>query len=1027
MKIKKTLLSKRVKAHYLLFTLFALLCSLNIQAQKIVVQGVVSDETGPMPGVTVLVQGTSNGTTTNFDGQYSINANIGDVLLFSFLGMENQALKVKGAQMNVVMTSNIEGLEEVVVIGYGTVKKKELTGAVTQVKAEDLEKVISADLGDVLQGQAAGVNVIASSDPGGQSEILIRGITTLGDNTPLYVVDGIIQEGDPRIAPSDIETIDILKDAASTAIYGSRGATGVILISTKQGKEGSLQVRTNASYAIQHRNAANPLMNSLEQSYFNIVTQRNVVGAFDDEVVLRMATSPYSFQNETDLNDIVFRNNVPTQNYNTNISGGTKDITYNVSVGLFDQEGLMVNSGFQRFNTRANTVYKKNKLRIQTSTGITIEKRDIPQNSLIVQAIKYFPTQNGIDLDSNDDIETLGGDDSNRLGWVLNSLKTTDNSKTVRTNASVKIDYDIFKDLRVSANGGITTTNSIRKRFVPYQLVTNLQNGTTSNPSDSYVRSTTDARTSYSLDVGATYQKQIEDHKITVAAFLTSEQYEYEGFYAERAGVLDPDIQVLNAATLEMDVGSSNGYTDKLIGTIGRLQYDYKGKYLLSTSVRRDGSSKFAPGNKWGVFPSAAVAWNVSDENFWNGLKGTINNFKLRASQGSVGNQRIQSYQFSAGIEQNIDYVKTNANGEETLALGATQERFANELLKWETTTQTNIGVDLGLFKNKLTISAEYYNTDKKDMLFPVILSPSAGGGQNANVVLNVGNMTNKGAEVSVGYRGRSGKVNWRMNGTFSTNKNEITNINGQSDFLFTNDWGLISGARDQSQVTALALGHEAGAFFLLTTNGIIDSEEKLLEYQTLVPSARMGDVIYNDTNGDDVIDNNDRVYSGSGLPEFEIGYNFNANYKGFDFAMNWYGAFGQEIMNGGKATAYAYGRHKDLIYQWSPQNTETTIPAFRGDIKKHPNFLGYSDLWLEDGSYIRLKSVTLGYSIPKKALDKIGLTRLRLYVSAQNPLTITDYEGYNPEVGGGITARGLDKGVGPASSQWLLGLNLNF
>ena len=312
-------------------------------------------------------------------------------------------------------------------------------------------------------------------------------------------------------------------------------------------------------------------------------------------------------------------------------------------------------------------------------------------------------------------------------------------------------------------------------------------------------------------------------------------------------------------------------------------------------------------------------------------------------------------------------------------------------------------------------------------MLFPVILSPSAGGGQNANVVLNVGNMTNKGAEVSVGYRGRSGKVNWRMNGTFSTNKNEITNINGQSDFLFTNDWGLISGARDQSQVTALALGHEAGAFFLLTTNGIIDSEEKLLEYQTLVPSARMGDVIYNDTNGDDVIDNNDRVYSGSGLPEFEIGYNFNANYKGFDFAMNWYGAFGQEIMNGGKATAYAYGRHKDLIYQWSPQNTETTIPAFRGHIKKHPNFLGYSDLWLEDGSYIRLKSVTLGYSIPKKSLDKIGLTRLRLYVSAQNPLTITDYEGYNPEVGGGITARGLDKGVGPASSQWLLGLNLNF
>ncbi|WP_111706181.1 SusC/RagA family TonB-linked outer membrane protein [Lutibacter citreus] len=1027
MKIKKSLLFRRVKANYLLFTLFALLCSFNIQAQKITVKGVVSDSSGPMPGVTVLVQGTSNGTTTNFDGEYTINAKIGEVLQFSFLGMISQSLKIKSETLNVILTSDISALEEVVVIGYGTVKKKELTGAVTQVKAEDLEKIISADLGDVLQGQAAGVNVISSSDPGGASEILIRGITTLGDNTPLYVVDGIIQESDPRIAPSDIQTIDILKDAASTAIYGSRGATGVILITTKQGKEGSLQIRTNASFAIQHRNAANPLMNSLEQSYFNIVTQRNVVGAYDDDVVLRMANSKYSFQNETDLNDIVFRNDVPTQNYNTNISGGTKDITYNVSMGLFDQEGLMVNSGFQRFSTRANTVYKKNKLRIQTSTGITIEKRDIPQNSLIVQSIKYFPTQNTIDLDDSGDLETLGGDDSNRLGWVLNSLKTTDNSKTVRTNTSVKIDYELIEGLRLSANGGITTMNSTRKRFVPYQLITNLQNGTTSNPSDSSIRMTSDDRTSYSLDVGATYQKEIGDHKITAAAYITSEQYEYEGYYAERAGVIDPDIQVLNAGTLEMDVGSSTGYTDKLIGTIGRLQYDYKGKYLLSSSIRRDGSSKFAPGNKWGVFPSVAVAWNVSDENFWSSLKSTVNNFKVRASQGSVGNQRIQSYQFSAGIEQNVDYVLTNANGEEILGGGATQTSFANELLKWETTTQTNIGVDLGLFKNKLTISAEYYTTDKEDMLFPVILSPSAGGGSNAQVVLNIGNMTNKGAEISVGYRGKAGKVNYRMNGTFSTNKNEITNINGQSDFLFTNDYGLISGAKDQSQVTALALGHEAGAFYLLTTNGIIDTEAKLLDYQKLVPSARMGDVIFNNTNGDDKIDNNDRVYSGSGLPDFEIGYNFNANYKGFDFAMNWYGAFGQEIMNGAKATAYAYGRHKDLIYQWSPQNTETTIPAYRGDLKKHPNFIGYSDLWLEDGSYVRLKSVTVGYSLSKKALEKLGFSKLRFYVSAQNPFTITDYSGYNPEVGGGITARGLDKGVGPASSQYLLGLNFNF
>jgi hypothetical protein len=319
------------------------------------------------------------------------------------------------------------------------------------------------------------------------------------------------------------------------------------------------------------------------------------------------------------------------------------------------------------------------------------------------------------------------------------------------------------------------------------------------------------------------------------------------------------------------------------------------------------------------------------------------------------------------------------------------------------------------------------YTGSNEDMLFPIFVPPSAGGGNNAQVILNVGNMTNKGIELVAGYSGKIGRVNFRMNGTFTTNKNEITSINGDTDFLLTNDSGLVGRAPDQSRVTALAVGREAGSFYLWRTNGIIDTEEKLAEYQMIDNNARMGDTRFVDQDLNGILDDKDRVYSGSGLPTYEIGYTFNANYKSFDFSMNWYAALGQEVMNGFDAWAYGFGRHKDQIYQWSDVNPVTPIPAYRNDIRRHPNFLGYSDLWLEDGSYIRLRQISLGYSIPRKTAEKWGFSRLRLYTRVQNPLTITKYSGYNPEVGGGISARGLDKDTGPISIQYTLGININF
>lgn len=1029
MKILKLLLKKKKNKSFLL--LFFLMIGFTAFAQTITVKGTVTDaqDNSPIPGVSVVVQGTTNGVSTDFDGVYTIKAKIGDVLVFSYLGMKEQSLKVKNATLNVSLTADVETLEEIIVIGYGSVKKKEITGALVQVNAEDLENVVSADLGGALQGQAAGVNIIASSEPGGDSEILIRGITSLsGSNDPLYVVDGIVQDGDPRIPPSDIESLNILKDAASTAIYGVRGASGVILITTKQGKPGTLRVRLNASYGVQRRNAAVPLMNSVEQTYFDIVTSRNVNGSFDEDVNLQILQNSQQFQNETDLNKLIFDDNQPIQNHNVNISGGSEDITYNVTLGFFEQKGLQINSDYNRFNVRANTVYEKNKLRIQSSVALMTDERAIPQNFLLSQAVVYRPTQPGIDLNGFDEL-SQGGDDVNRLGWVIESLRTTNIQKRNRSNVNFNVNYELIKGLQLTGNFGLTKDDLIGKITRPYQEITNSQGLLQSQPANSYLDMRTRFTTNLVGEFGATYNKTIlEDHNFTFTAFATLTDNHSEAFTARRRGLTNPDATTLDLATGEQSVTSGFDYEYKSLGLIGRLQYNYKDKYILSSSIRKDRTTSFASNINTGLFPSTSFAWNAHEESFWSPLKRTINNFRARASFGKSGNDRVGSYAYLPGIVQNLNYYGNDSTtGNETLNLGAIQTVFRNELLSWETTTESNFGVDLAMFKNKLTISADYYNRSNEDMLFPVFLPPSAGGGNNATVILNVGNMTNKGAELAVGYRGRTGKLGWRMNGTLSTNQNRITKISGDTNFLLTDDFGLVSRASQQSRVTALSVGREVAAFYLWRTDGILDTEEKLAEYQKIDNNARMGDTKFIDQNGDNVLDDNDRVYSGSGLPDFEIGYTFNANYKNWDFSMNWYAAIGQEIMNGFDAWAYGFGRHKDLIYQWSEANGDSTIPAYRNDVRRHNNYLGYSDLWLEDGSYLRLKQVSLGYSIPKKKVEKWGFNRMRFYVRSQNPLTFTKYSGYNPEVGGRITGKGLDKNTGPISIQWIFGMNLNF
>jgi TonB-linked SusC/RagA family outer membrane protein len=1012
---------------------FYMISNIAIQAQNITVSGTVTENEISIPGVTVLIEGTLTGTITDENGNYSLNASMGDVLKFSFMGMITEFRTVNSTEINVEMESDIRTFDEVVVIGYGSVRRKEVTGAVAQVKADELENYVVSDLGTALQGLVAGVNVTASSGaPGASSNIQIRGISSIaGSNTPLFVVDGIPQEGDPRLSVNEIESIDILKDAASSAIYGTRGSAGVILITTKKGEKGQMQVNASGTYGVRRITSSIPLMTTDEQIYADIVYNRNVNNNHDEEIITALVLNPYYFQNETNLSDLVYINNAPTQDYNINISGGADNITYNVVGGYYKEDGIIRNSGFNRFNTRANTTYKKDKWSIDAGVGFGLEELSRESGGIISQTVRYFPYQPTFDPDSDDPVFSPGTgftQEATALNWVMRSLKNEDNARHDVFNGNLNLTYELIDGFELSTRVGTNVRNETRTIFQPLFENYSASGQLLNNPNESSIEEHSQRRQSYSWDSRISYSREFGGHQIRALAAYSIENYMLKAFYGGRYMIADNNIRVLNGATMNPYIHSGNDYTNKLIGMLGRVQYNFKSRYIFSASVRRDGSSRFAEENRWGIFPSVSAAWNVSEETFWSGISKFANGFRLRGSYGSTGNQNFPSYSYSATITPGISYA-FGRSGSDVLLNGAAQSAYANALVKWETTIQTNAGFDLAFFENKLTFTADYYLTQKEDMLFPVQLPRSAGVGSagNSRLTLNVGNMTNQGIELAMQYRDNIGQVGYSVGGTFTRNRNEITQMAGATDFIFTSAFGLIN-VDPNSQVTVLAEGYEAGAFFLYETNGVVDSAEKLEEYRKIRPNAQMGDLIYLDTNDDSQITDADRVYSGSGLPDFESGLNMSFTYKGIDLSMIWYGSFGHQIMNGSKASAYSFNRHKDMLYAWSNANQTSTIPSYRGNSTQHPNFAGTTDFWLEDGTFIRLKDITLGYTLPSSINQRLGMGSVRIYVTAQNPLTLTQYSGFDPEVGGdGVASRGIDRGNYPVTDSYMLGLRLNF
>ncbi|WP_109832020.1 SusC/RagA family TonB-linked outer membrane protein [Reichenbachiella versicolor] len=1006
-----------------------------------------SEDNSDLPGVTITIPGTTTGTITDIDGNYSIKIPEGATQLsFSFIGYATQVKEI-GAQavVDVVLEVETEMLEEIVMIGYGEQTKKEVTGAVASVGKEELLRSATPDVSTALQGQIAGVNVQASSGaPGSTANILIRGVTSVfGQNAPLWVVDGVpYDRGDePRLSPNEIESIDVLKDAASAAIYGSRGAAGVILVTTKQGEPGSLKVNIDSYVGIQNIQSRTDLLQADEQLYVDFQQQFNLKGpsATYETEWMNLENNAANLTQNTQLAEDVISDNALMQNHSVNVSGGTDQVRFNLSGAYFTQDGTILKSKYERFNSRANMTYKDKKWMIRTNlmTIISDQKR-VPFNSLET-AIRYNPLRESIDVQNPIIPEgfLVEGDISdgqlNNLNNVLYRFSQRDTERRNQFNGNIDARYTIMPGWTVTTRLAGTFDDGLRKLINPSFIVFNDDGELQAQQSRSRVRNTHNRNTKTVWETNTQYTKKFnKKHKLTALVNFSTEKYTRENFWGEKFDLVSNEVTALDGALIDPRVQSNNNRTSTIVGMLGRVQYDYKSKYLLSVSMRRDQSSRFSPDNNVGYFPSASLGWNVSDEPFWDPIAGVVNTFKLRASYGTVGNQGINDYAYQPVIVLGKDY-PIGLDDNARLGFGGVQESYVDEDIKWEVTVQRNLGLDMYMLNNQIQVNADVFYTDKTDMLMPVQLplSAGAGTGNTGRVIRNVGNMVNKGVELAASYR-KKGDFTYNIGVNLSIIRNEVTKISGLADRQYLAGSTVINGA-GEDVVSALQVGREAGSFYLLETDGLIDSEVELEQYQKLDEGARMGDLKFVDRNGDGIIDDDDRYYAGSWMPDYTLGLNFGCNWKGIDFSMDWYASVGSELINGNRAFAIKEKRHGDLLYQWSPSNPDTEVPVFYS--KDHPNARSFSDYWIEDGSYIRLRTISLGYTLPKRWVESIKLTRIRVYASGQNVLTLTEYSGFDPEVAGydstagrsSFASRGIDKGTYPLSAVYRGGIQIQF
>lgn len=985
----------------------------GVQEQQIT--GLITDEDGtPLPGASIIEKGTTNGTQSDFDGNYSITvADANSTLVISYIGFKTVEIPVNGqATISTALAVAAAGLDEVVVTAYGTQSTRKVTGAISVVDTDDIIKVAQSNSTALLQGRSPGVRVETNGGaPGAGVNVVIRGTGTFGNDQPLYVVDGNILGTISYLNPNDIQTISVLKDAAAAAIYGSRAANGVVLITTKKGTAGGIQINVETKTGFQAPTNTLDFLNARQYADYHNQARDN-----DGDPRAVPNDTGFDPSIDTDWQDLTINNSV-FQDYSFNASGGNENGTFYISGQYLDQEGIVVDSGFKRYNFTANSSLTKGRFKLSENLSISSQESNL--NTFFGRERGEIPTI-GV-FDENNEGGFAGIDPNlhgvaRGINWYARALLNDDTATTDRVIASLAPQYEIIDGLTYKLSLGLNYVVSHRHNFEPTFFLSTSQEASNdvARLDETYTRSLGTL-----VENTLNYVKTIGDnHNIDVLAGYTSQQVKARSIGGVGTNFSFNDFRVLGAANDNTDV-KGGVEENALVSYLGRLNYDYKGKYLLSATVRRDGSSRFKSENRWGVFPSVSLGWIVSEENFF--ANDLVSYLKFRGSYGQLGSQNIGNYETASVLNINNFY---NLGG--TVYSGGIVRELSNPTLIWETSTISNIALDARLFDGKVSLTMEYFNKKSEDILANVPIPNS--GGLGGSLIANAASIQNKGFEFQATYTHDSGEskgFNYNVGFNFNTIKNEVLalgdGVNPISGGGFTQQ-GFLATRTD--------VGRSVSSFFGHIVEGIYQTQAEI-DADGRTGVAELGDFNFKDLDGSGTIDGDDADYIGSPIPDFEYSINFDASYKNLDLSLFIQGVQGNEIWN---AKKYQYildgaGGNKigEVLDAWTPSNTDTNIP--RLTIRDPAGNKRSSDFLVEDGSYLRLKAIQLGYTIPVSAIEKIGMSNARVYVSGQNLLTLTNYTGYDPEIGrqGGLFGGGVDRRAYPQSKNVLLGIQLSF
>jgi TonB-dependent starch-binding outer membrane protein SusC len=1036
--------------------------------QQHIIVGTVSDEKGvTMPGVNITIKGTTKGVVSNADGKYSIEVSTGsDILVFSFIGYVTQE-QTAGDQktIDVTLAEEFQSIDEVVVVGYGTMKKRDLTGSISQVQGSELKDVPLRNAVDALQGKTAGVMITATSgSPGSISAVRIRGVGTVNDNSPLFVVDGLPQGDISWLNPSDIEGIEILKDASATAIYGSRAANGVILVTTRRGstsENGKIDVTLNSYFGWQNFNKTEHMMNASQFIDFKNLANTNAGGDVfytpeQKNQILNFLRENTGSENGTDWMKEITHKNAPVQNHDISVSGGSKNFTYHTSLAYMQQDGIVNGSDYNRISWRTTTDSKVTKwFKLSGNFGLISEARHNvyeeetwdygtifnamaadPITPVYRTNLKNIPDflESSFFLDKIDPQNPFSFYSPILLTNKLNSVAQIDIMqqsvwKGISLKGGMAGDIDFTPWLKFHSSVGLDLGRGMSSGFTPKYYLNGNQNN---------IENTVSRWIGFSnymvFENYLTFDKSFGDHHVLAMAGISSEKSTYEDVSASKQGLVnnDPIQRTLNSATI--NPGVSGGMSDgSMASYFGRLFYSFKDKYMLTANVREDGSSNFAKGHKWGLFPSFSFGWTFNKESFMENVS-WLNTGKFRASWGQIGNQSIGSGAYLSSYSANQSYYIFGSDYLEQLTGGFSQ--IGNPQVQWETTQQTDIGIDLELFNKRFTVSTDYFDKQTKDMLLEVPL-PTTLGLPN-NPIQNAGSISNRGLELDMKYHGNAGDFRYTIGGNLFTFRNKVVSLGGGEP--------IYEGWYVNYTTTKTEERQPIGYFYGLKTNGIFQSQSEVDEYTngdgaSIQDGARPGDLRYVDMNGTDAngnvisgpdgkISDADRTMIGNPFPKFTYGFNLTLNYKGFDITMLFQGSQGNDIMNVKKIDFQSgvgwYNAPSDLMEKaWTEQNHSTSQFKISTD---NLNNLKISDWLVEDGSYLRLKNFQIGYTLPEKLMHSYKIQNLRVWVGGYNLLTFTHYSGLDPEIGSSSPlTNGIDYGYYPQARSIMVGLSASF